>query len=121
MVKHLGYEDVPVVGNVYVLSRGAARAMRQGDIPGCVVTDEFYDLLTQEAKTPDKGKAKRFERAAKMIAVMKGLGFAGAHIGGTRRTGSGLVKRIYETIRLRKTLNRGFTTWQCQMKTCSKN
>ena len=93
MMKHLGYEDVPLVGNVYVLSRGAARVMRQGDVPGCVVTDRFYELLTQEAKEADKGKAKRLERAAKMVAMMKGMGYAGVHIGG-----HGLKYQEVETI-----------------------
>lgn len=82
MVKHLGYEHVPVVGNLYVLSRGAASVMRQNQVPGCVVTNELYETLVQEAGAADKGKAKSIERAAKMYAVMKGMGFAGVHIGG---------------------------------------
>jgi methylenetetrahydrofolate reductase (NADPH) len=82
MMKHLGHEDVPLVGNVYVLSRGAARVMRQGDVPGCVVTDALYEQLSKEAQAPDKGKAARLERAAKMYAFMKGMGYAGVHIGG---------------------------------------
>jgi methylenetetrahydrofolate reductase (NADPH) len=82
MMKHLGYEHVPLVGNVYVLSRGAARVMRRGDVPGCVVTDAFYEQLSEEAQAPDKGKAARLERAAKMYAFMKGMGYAGVHIGG---------------------------------------
>jgi methylenetetrahydrofolate reductase (NADPH) len=93
MMKHLGYPDVPVVGNVYVLARGAARVMRRGDVPGCVVTDKFMEILNEEAQLPDRGKAKRLERAAKMVAFMKGMGYDGVHIGG-----HGLKYQDVETI-----------------------
>jgi methylenetetrahydrofolate reductase (NADPH) len=72
----------PVLGNVYVLSAGAGRTMRAGGVPGCVVTDALVARLEEEAKEPDKGKGKRLERAAKMVAMFKGMGFAGVHIGG---------------------------------------
>ena len=74
--------DIPLLGNVYVLSFGAARAMHAGRIPGCVVTDELLEVLREESREPDKGKRKRLERAAKMVAMFKGMGFNGAHIGG---------------------------------------
>ena len=74
--------DVPVLGNVYVLSYGVAKAMAANRIPGCVVSEELVATLKEEAATEDKGKAARFERAAKMIAVFKGMGFSGVHIGG---------------------------------------
>ena len=82
MVKHLGFGHVPVIGNVYVLSRGPARLMHRNGLPGCVVTDKLLSTITDEVKAPDKGNAKRLERAAKMYAFMKGMGFAGVHIGG---------------------------------------
>lgn len=74
--------DVPLIGNVYVLSYGAAKAMHAGKVPGCVVSDTLLETLKTEAAEPDKGKAKRLERAAKMVAMFKGLGFDGVHIGG---------------------------------------
>jgi len=82
MVKRLGFEHVPVVGNVYVLPRGAGRLMNQNGIPGCVVTDKLLALLDEEAADKATAKDKRLERAAKMVAFMKGMGFAGVHIGG---------------------------------------
>jgi methylenetetrahydrofolate reductase (NADPH) len=74
--------NVPVIGNVYALTAGAAQAMKEGGVPGCVVTDELVNLLKAEAAEPDKGKGKRLERAAKMVAMFKGMGFNGVHIGG---------------------------------------
>lgn len=72
----------PVIGNVYVLSYGAAKAMHANKVPGCVVSDELLALLEAESKEEDKGKAKRLERAARMVAMFKGMGFNGVHIGG---------------------------------------
>jgi methylenetetrahydrofolate reductase (NADPH) len=82
MVRRLGFAHIPVIGNVYVLSRGAAQFMNRHEVPGCVVTDKLLSVITEESRAKDKGKAKRLERAAKMYAFMKGMGFAGVHIGG---------------------------------------
>jgi len=76
-----GY-DIPLMANIYILPYGTAKIMNKNQIPGCVVTDKMVSELAEEAKTEDKGKAARIERAAKMYAVTKGMGYAGAHIGG---------------------------------------
>lgn len=72
--------DVPVLGSVFILRRGAARVMHAGDIPGSFVTDELLADVTAESKDEDKGRAASLERAAMQVAVMMGLGFRGAHI-----------------------------------------
>ncbi len=82
VVKLIGYEHVPVVGNIYLLPLGAAKLMNSNGLPGCVVPDKLLREIEKEAAESDKGKAKRLERAAKMYAVLKGMGFAGAHISG---------------------------------------
>ncbi|AET67297.1 5,10-methylenetetrahydrofolate reductase [Desulfosporosinus orientis DSM 765] len=74
--------DIPVVGNIYVLPYGAANVMNQNKLPGCVVTDKLLAQLNEEKTAPDKGVEQRMLRAAKMYAFMKGMGFAGVHIGG---------------------------------------
>ncbi len=74
--------DVPVLANIYVLPLGAAKLMNANKIPGCVVTEKLVAELAEEAKAPDKGKAARLLRSAKLYAVAKGMGYAGAHIGG---------------------------------------
>lgn len=73
---------VPLIGNVYVLSLGVARVMHAGGVPGCEVPDTMMRVLEAEFSEPDKGKGKRLERAAKMVAMFKGMGFNGVHIGG---------------------------------------
>jgi len=74
--------DIPVIANIYILPYGAAKLMNANGIPGCVVTDKLVAELAEEAKTEDKGKSARLLRSAKMYAIAKGMGCAGAHIGG---------------------------------------
>jgi len=73
---------IPILGNVYVLNQAVAKVMNQGKVPGCVVTDDLYRKYEEEAKSPDKGKAARLTRAAKLISILRGIGYAGVHIGG---------------------------------------
>ena len=72
--------DLPILGSVYVLTAGAGRLMNQGEIPGAYVSDAFLAKLSEERKAEDKGKAARLDRAAKQVAIIKGLGFNGAHL-----------------------------------------
>jgi methylenetetrahydrofolate reductase (NADPH) len=75
--------DVPVLGNVYVLGRKAAERMSKGLPPGCWASPELVDTIRRESEAADGGLEARLERAARSIAVLKGLGYAGAYIGGT--------------------------------------
>jgi methylenetetrahydrofolate reductase (NADPH) len=82
VVKLLGFGNIPVVGNVYLLSWGAAKLMKSNGLPGCVVADKLLREVQAEAAGRDEGRAKRVERAAEMYALLKGMGYAGAHISG---------------------------------------
>jgi len=74
--------NVPVVGNIYILTYGAAKQMNANKVPGCVVPDKLLAEYEREKSLPDKGVEARLLRAAKMYAFMKGMGFKGVHIGG---------------------------------------
>ena len=74
--------DIPALANLYVLPYGAAKLMNANGIPGCVVTAKLVAELAEEAKAEDKGKSARLLRSAKQYAIAKGMGYAGAHIGG---------------------------------------
>jgi methylenetetrahydrofolate reductase (NADPH) len=74
--------NVPVIGNVYLLSRAVARMFHSGKLAGCVVTDKLLETAEKAAAGPDKGKQFFLELAAKQLAVFKGLGFAAGYIGG---------------------------------------
>jgi len=71
-----GLGHVPVLANIYVATAKIAQAMRAGEVAGCVVTDDLIRQLEREKKP------QRLERAALMVAAVRDLGFAGAHIGG---------------------------------------
>ena len=83
-MRDMGYGHIPAIANIYVLAAGAARYMNGGGVPGVIVNDELLAVLQDEkANSDDKGKRARLVRAAKMVAVARGLGYAGVHIGGT--------------------------------------
>jgi methylenetetrahydrofolate reductase (NADPH) len=73
---------IPVLGNVYVLNGKAAEKMAKGEPPGCWVSPELLEKIRSEIQATDKGLAARLERAARMVAILRGLGFAGAYLGG---------------------------------------
>ncbi len=74
--------DVPIVGNVYLLTRGVAKIFNSGKLAGCVVSDALLADAEKYAAGPDKGKKFFYELAAKQLAVFKGLGFAAGYLGG---------------------------------------
>jgi methylenetetrahydrofolate reductase (NADPH) len=73
----------PVLGNVYVLGPRAAERMARGEPPGCWVSPALLEAVQQEARGKDGGLRARLERAARTVAVIRGLGYAGAYLGGT--------------------------------------
>jgi methylenetetrahydrofolate reductase (NADPH) len=90
--------NIPLLGNVYVLSRRAAEKMAGGSPPGCWAAPALVEQVRKEAAAPDGGLAARLERAAKSVAVLKGLGYAGAYIGGTHDADqiAGIMRRARE-------------------------
>ena len=74
--------SIPALASIYVLSYPVARAMQNNHVPGCVVTGKLLQQLAAEAESSDKGRQARLNRAAKMYAIVKGLGFKGAYISG---------------------------------------
>jgi methylenetetrahydrofolate reductase (NADPH) len=73
----------PLLGNVFVLSYKAAQRMSTGVPPGCWASPALVAALQKESTAADGGLAARLERAAMQVATLKGLGYAGAYIGGT--------------------------------------
>ena len=70
------------VNATFKLLEMAAKMMNRNALPGSVVTDKLLVELEREQNSPDKGAGARILRAARMYAIMKGMGFAGVHIGG---------------------------------------
>jgi 5,10-methylenetetrahydrofolate reductase len=70
--------DVPVIGNVYLLSTitPAPRLMHDIKLPGCFVSDELFEKVCRE------NVDEHIERAAQQIAMYKSIGASGVDIGG---------------------------------------
>jgi methylenetetrahydrofolate reductase (NADPH) len=70
--------DIPVIGNVYLLSTitPAPRLMHDIKLPGCFVSDELFNKVCSEKID------QHIERAAQQIAMYKSIGAAGVDVGG---------------------------------------
>jgi methylenetetrahydrofolate reductase (NADH) len=73
----------PLLGNVYVLGPRTAERMARGEPPGCWVSPDLLAAVRVESQARDGGRRARLERAARTVAVLRGLGYAGAYLGGT--------------------------------------
>lgn len=72
--------NIPVLANVFIPSLPVARHMLRGMVPGIVFPAELVARMEREK---DNGDTRaRLVRAAEMVAVLKGLGFSGVHLGG---------------------------------------
>ena len=90
--------NVPVIGNVYLLTKGVAKLFNSGKLAGCVVSDELLRTVEKYAAGPDKGKKFCQELAAKQLAVFKGLGFAAGYLGGIHKAdGFGPIIELAES------------------------
>ncbi|KQC11621.1 MAG: methylenetetrahydrofolate reductase [Smithella sp. SDB] len=80
-MKQSGF-NLPLIGNIYILPYGAAKMMNRNELPGSVVTDKLLTEVDKERTNSDKGEGARILRAARMYAILKGIGYNGVHIGG---------------------------------------
>jgi methylenetetrahydrofolate reductase (NADPH) len=90
--------NIPVIGNVYLLTKGVAKLFNSGKLAGCVVSDKLLETIEKYAAGPDKGKKFCQELAAKQLAVFKGLGFAAGYLGGIHKAdGFGPIIELAES------------------------
>ncbi len=73
--------EVPLMGNIYVPTLRVARSIHRGEVPGCVITDNLMAQIEREWSTVH-GRSASLRRAGQLMAILKGLGYRGAHIGG---------------------------------------
>ncbi|MDR3554663.1 MAG: methylenetetrahydrofolate reductase C-terminal domain-containing protein [Syntrophobacteraceae bacterium] len=77
--------SLPTLGSVYVLNPKVAGIINSGKVPGAVVTDALYKRVKDEWSDKATGRRAAIERAARLTAVLRGLGYSGIHIGGIHR------------------------------------
>lgn len=86
--------DIPVIGNVYLLSTttAAPRLMHDNKLAGCFVSDALFTKICSEPFD------RHVERAAQQLAMYKSIGAAGADIGGVPNyeTFTKILKRAAE-------------------------
>jgi len=87
--------ELPAIGTVYYLTPGAAQLMHSGKVPGAVVPGELLRQVSEEWQDKTHGRMVAIERAARLGAVLKGLGYRGIHIAGVHRSFD-LVARILD-------------------------
>ena len=62
-----------------------ARIMNRGRVPGAVVSDALLQAVEAEWRDKSRGRAAAIERAARLGAILRGLGYRGVHLGGIHR------------------------------------
>ncbi len=75
-------KDISLFGTVFIPGIKMARLLHKGVVPGCILPKRLLERMEEEAQGPDGGLSARLERAAKMIAVLKGMGYDGVHLSG---------------------------------------
>lgn len=77
---------IPIMANIFVPTLTVARIMNQGRVPGVILPDSLLQQIEEEARSSDKGEEARLLRAAKMVATVRKMGYAGVHLGGNKLT-----------------------------------
>ncbi len=78
LTRFLRQENItlPVLANVFIPSPGVAMVMAKGGVPGVILPESLALQISRESK------GQRLERAAKMTAILRGIGYNGVHLGG---------------------------------------
>lgn len=73
---------LPIMASVFIPSMKVAEIMGRGQVPGILFPESLVRLMRQERAGQDKGEEARLLRGAKMLAILKQMGYAGVHLGG---------------------------------------
>lgn len=84
--------SIPTLASLYVLNKGAARAMHGGRVPGVHVSDKLFNKVLQEWEVPGEGMTHAIERTARLGVVLKGIGYKGIHLGGIHNSFDDVAK-----------------------------
>ncbi|WP_456370314.1 methylenetetrahydrofolate reductase C-terminal domain-containing protein [Thermodesulfatator atlanticus] len=76
--------NVPLIGGVFVMDVRMARLFNKGIIPGIYVTNDYLAHIEIESKKIGDHYKAALLRAAKLIAILRGIGYDGVHICGAK-------------------------------------
>jgi methylenetetrahydrofolate reductase (NADPH) len=88
-----GMSGVPLIGNVFLLTATVARFFRKQTIPGVIISDSLFAECERQAASADGGASWFRELAAKQLAIFRGMGLAGAYLGGSSLRGRFSIRR----------------------------
>ncbi|MDF2522808.1 MAG: methylenetetrahydrofolate reductase [Clostridiales bacterium] len=74
--------NVPLIGNIFMLSLPVAKMMYRNEIPGCIVTSDLLKALEEDKGKSSNQKELQLQRCADLYAVLKGLKYQGVNISG---------------------------------------
>ncbi len=72
---------VPLLGTVFIPTIKLARILSKGIVPGCILPERLLEQMERESRS-DLAEDARLERAARLVAVLKGIGYEGVHLSG---------------------------------------
>ncbi len=67
-------DPIPLIGSACVLTPSVAKFICEAKIPGIYIPEKLLEIMQDEAKS------ESIARTARLLAVLKGLGYRGAHI-----------------------------------------
>ncbi len=72
----------PLLATVMIPGPRLARILHKGVIPGCTMPARLLAQIESEASDADGGLGARLDRAARMVAMLVGMGYQGIHLSG---------------------------------------
>ncbi len=72
----------PLLASVFIPSLKVAEIMGQGLVPGIIFPQSLVQAMRNETMSPDRGEEARLLRGARMVALLKHMGYGGIHLGG---------------------------------------
>lgn len=82
----------PLLGNLLVPDAASLRRITDGSIPGVTMAENLATAIANEQAQPDCGQAAGLQRAAGSLAVLRGLGYRGAVLGGPGLTAAAITQ-----------------------------
>ncbi len=74
--------DIPLIGTVFIPTLKLARMLHNGLIPGCTFPKRLLETFEREATDREHELRFRLDLGARLVAVLKGLGYEGVHLSG---------------------------------------
>lgn len=73
---------VPLLATVFIPTARSAKILYEGKLPGCILPTKLFERIEQTAGKNEQEIEFRLERAARLISILKGIGYEGVHLSG---------------------------------------